>query len=137
MSTMKCSIVSAEQEIFAGDVQMLSVTGAEGELGITPGHSQLLTSIKPGPVKLTLEDGTEEVFFASGGFVEVQPHEVTLLSEIEERADDIDESKAERAKELALRNQENAESDMDFSRAKAELAEASARLQALRKLRKK
>ena len=50
---MKCSIVSAEQEIFAGDVQMLSVTGAEGELGITPGHSQLLTSIKPGPVKLT------------------------------------------------------------------------------------
>ena len=72
MSTMKCSIVSAEQEIFAGDVQMLSVTGAEGELGITPGHSQLLTSIKPGPVKLTLEDGTEEVFFASGGFVEVQ-----------------------------------------------------------------
>ena len=76
-------------------------------------------------------------FFASGGFVEVQPHEVTLLSDIAERADDIDESKAERAKELALRNQENAESDMDFSRAKAELAEASARLQALRKLRKK
>ena len=137
MSTMKCSIVSAEQEIFAGDVQMLSVTGAEGELGITPGHSQLLTSIKPGPVKLTLQDGSEEVFFASGGFVEVQPQEVTLLSDIAERADDIDESKAERAKELALRNQENAESDMDFSRAKAELAEASARLQALRKLRKK
>ncbi len=137
MSTMKCNIVSAEKEIFSGDIQMLSVTGSEGELGITPGHSQLLTSIKPGPVKLTLDDGSEEVFFASGGFVEVQPQEVTLLSDVAERASDIDESKAERARELALRDQENAQSDIDFSKAKAELAEASARLQALRKLRKK
>jgi len=134
---MKCNIVSAEKEIFSGDIQMLSVTGSEGELGITPGHSQLLTSIKPGPVKLTLDDGSEEVFFASGGFVEVQPQEVTLLSDVAERASDIDESKAERARELALRDQENAQSDIDFSKAKAELAEASARLQALRKLRKK
>ena len=134
---MKCNIVSAEKEIFSGDIQMLSVTGEEGELGITPGHSQLLTSIKPGPVKLTLDDGSEEVFFASGGFVEVQPQEVTLLSDVAERASDIDESKAERARELALRDQENAQSDIDFSKAKAELAEASARLQALRKLRKK
>jgi len=137
MSTMKCNIVSAEKEIFSGDIQMLSVTGSEGELGITPGHSQLLTSIKPGPVKLTLDDGSEEVFFASGGFVEVQPQEVTLLSDVAERASDIDESKAERARELAIRDQENAQSDIDFSKAKAELAEASARLQALRKLRKK
>ena len=134
---MKCNIVSAEKEIFSGDIQMLSVTGSEGELGITPGHSQLLTSIKPGPVKLTLDDGSEEVFFASGGFVEVQPQEVTLLSDVAERASDIDESKAERARELAIRDQENAQSDIDFSKAKAELAEASARLQALRKLRKK
>ena len=134
---MKCNIVSAEKEIFSGDIQMLSVTGSEGELGITPGHSQLLTSIKPGPVKLTLDDDSEEVFFASGGFVEVQPQEVTLLSDAAERASDIDESKAERARELALRDQENAQSDIDFSKAKAELAEASARLQALRKLRKK
>ena len=134
---MKCNIVSAEKEIFSGDIQMLSVTGSEGELGITPGHSQLLTSIKPGPVKLTLDDGSEEVFFASGGFVEVQPQEVTLLSDVAERASDIDESKAERARELALRDQENAQSDIDFSKAKAELAEASARLQALRKLRKR
>ena len=130
MSTILCNIVSAESEIFSGQVEMVVATGTLGELGITPGHSQLLTGIKAGPVKITLEGGEEKVFFMSGGFIEVQPDAVTLLSDVAERAEDIDEAEAERARD-------NASSDVDFSKAKAELAEVSARLQTLRKMRKK
>ena len=71
MSTILCSIVSAEKEIFSEDVAMVVATGTMGELGITPGHTQLLTGIKPGPVKVVKENGEEEVFFLSGGFIEV------------------------------------------------------------------
>ena len=137
MSTIQCSIVSAEKEIFSESVSMVVATGSMGELGITPGHSQLLTGIKPGPVKIVKENGEEEVFFLSGGFIEVQPDVVTLLSDVAIRAEDIDEAEAERARELAERARDNASSDVDFSKAKAELAEVSARLQTLRKMRKK
>tara|TARA_X000000368_G_scaffold63555_1_gene45124 strand:- start:1403 stop:1816 length:414 start_codon:yes stop_codon:yes gene_type:complete len=137
MSTILCNIVSAESEIFSGQVEMVVATGTLGELGITPGHSQLLTGIKAGPVKVILEGGEEKIFFLSGGFIEVQPDAVTLLSDVAERAEDIDEAEAERARELAERARDNASSDVDFSKAKAELAEVSARLQTLRKMRKK
>ena len=137
MSTILCSIVSAEKEIFSEDVAMVVATGTMGELGITPGHTQLLTGIKPGPVKVVKENGEEEVFFLSGGFIEVQPDVVTLLSDVAIRAEDIDEEQAEKAREAAEKIKENADSDLDFSRARAELAEAAARLQTLRKLRKK
>ena len=116
---------------------MVVATGSLGELGITPGHSQLLTGIKSGPVKIIKEDGEEEVFFLSGGFIEVQPDVVTLLSDVAIRAEDIDEEQAEKAREQAEKVRDNADSDLDFSRARAELAEAAARLQTLRKLRKK
>ena len=137
MATIQCSIVSAEKEIFSESVSMVVATGSMGELGITPGHSQLLTGIKPGPVKIDKENGEEEVFFLSGGFIEVQPDVVTLLSDVAIRAEDIDEEQAEKAREAAEKIKENADSDLDFSRARAELAEAAARLQTLRKLRKK
>ena len=137
MSTIQCSIVSAEKEIFSESVSMVVATGSMGVLGITPGHSQLLTGIKPGPVKIVKENGEEEVFFLSGGFIEVQPDVVTLLSDVAIRAEDIDEEQAEKAREAAEKIKENADSDLDFSRARAELAEAAARLQTLRKLRKK
>ena len=137
MSTIQCNIVSAEKEIFSENVIMVVATGSLGELGITPGHSQLLTGIKPGPVKIVKENGEEEVFFLSGGFIEVQPDVVTLLSDVAIRAEDIDEEQAEKAREAAEKIKENADSDLDFSRARAELAEAAARLQTLRKLRKK
>jgi F-type H+-transporting ATPase subunit epsilon len=137
MSTIQCNIVSAEKEIFSENVAMVVATGSMGELGITPGHSQLLTGIKPGPVKIVKEDGEEEVFFLSGGFIEVQPDVVTLLSDVAIRAEDIDEEQAEKAREQAEKIRDNADSDLDFSRARAELAEAAARLQTLRKLRKK
>ena len=137
MSTIQCNIVSAEKEIFSENVAMVVATGSLGELGITPGHSQLLTGIKPGPVKIIKEGGEEEVFFLSGGFIEVQPDVVTLLSDVAIRAEDIDEEQAEKAREQAEKVRDNADSDLDFSRARAELAEAAARLQTLRKLRKK
>ena len=129
MSTILCSIVSAEKEIFSEDVAMVVATGTMGELGITPGHTQLLTGIKPGPVKVVKENGEEEVFFLSGGFIEVQPDTITLLSDVAIRAEDIDEEQAEKAREQAEKIRDNADSDLDFSRARAELAEAAARLQ--------
>ena len=136
MATIQCNIVSPEGELFSGEVEMLSAEGGAGEIAITPRHAPLLTNLKPGPVKLTLEGG-EEVFFASGGFLEVQPGEVTLLTDVAERADDIDSAAAERAKELAERELEDQKADMDYSMAAANLAEAAARLKALQKLRKK
>ena len=107
MATIQCSIVSAEKEIFSESVAMVVATGSMGELGITPGHSQLLTGIKPGPVKIVKENGEEEVFFLSGGFIEVQPDVVTLLSDVAIRAEDIDEEQAEKAREAAEKIKDN------------------------------
>tara|TARA_B100000929_G_scaffold266711_1_gene234531 strand:- start:231 stop:644 length:414 start_codon:yes stop_codon:yes gene_type:complete len=137
MSLIKCNIVSPEGELFSGEIEMLTADGGEGEIAITPRHAPLLTNLKPGPVKLILEGGEEEIFFASGGFLEVQPGVITLLTDVAERADDIDAAEAERAKELAERELEDQKSEMDYSLATARLAEAAARLKALQKLRKK
>jgi F-type H+-transporting ATPase subunit epsilon len=137
MSLIQCNIVSPEGELFSGEIEMLTADGGDGEIAITPRHAPLLTNLKPGPVKLVLEGGTEEVFFASGGFLEVQPGVITLLTDVAERADDIDAAEAERAMELAERELEDQKSEMDYSLATAQLAEAAARLKALQKLRKK
>ena len=137
MSLIQCNIVSPEGELFSGEIEMLTADGGDGEIAITPRHAPLLTNLKPGPVKLVLEGGAEEVFFASGGFLEVQPGVITLLTDVAERADDIDAAEAERAKELAERELEDQKSEMDYSLAAAQLVEAAARLKALQKLRKK
>ena len=137
MSLIQCNIVSPEGELFSGEIEMLTADGGAGEIAITPRHAPLLTNLKPGPVKLVLEGGDEEVFFASGGFLEVQPGVITLLTDVAERADDIDAAEAERAKELAERELEDQKSELDYSLATARLAEAAARLKALQKLRKK
>ena len=100
-TTVHCSIVSAEQEIFSGLVEMVVASGTLGELGIMPGHAPLLSGIKPGPVKLVLEGGDEEIFFASGGFIEVQPTAVTILADTAIRADNIDEAAASEAEQKA------------------------------------
>ena len=137
MSLIQCNIVSPEGELFSGEIEMLTADGGDGEIAITPRHAPLLTNLKPGPVKLVLEGGAEEVFFASGGFLEVQPGVITLLTDVAERADDIDAAEAERAMELAERELEDQKSELDYSLAAAQLAEAAARLKALQKLRKK
>ena len=96
-STVFCSIVSAEEEIFSGQVEMVVASGTIGELGILPGHTPLITGVRPGPVRLIMEGGEEEIFFASGGYIEVQPTAITILADTALRADDLDEAAAAEA----------------------------------------
>ncbi|MFU8813878.1 MAG: F0F1 ATP synthase subunit epsilon [Pseudomonadales bacterium] len=135
--TMHCDIVSAEEEIFSGRVTLVSVTGTMGELGIMPGHAPLLTGIRPGPVKLRFNDGEEQVFFASGGYLEVQPGVVTLLADTAVRAEDIDEAAALEAQKAAEHALEERDAGVEFSVAAAQLAEAMARQRTLDELRKR
>ena len=134
--TMHCDIVSAEKSIFSGLVEMVVAAGSLGDLGIAPGHAPLLTALIPGPVKLILQNGEEEVFYVSGGFLEVQRGVVTLLSDTALRADDLDEAAAQQAVEDAERAIANQGAEFDYSIAAAQLAEAAAQLRSLRKIRK-
>ena len=135
--TIHCDIVSAEKEIFSGRVTMISVTGSLGELGIMPGHAPLLTGIRPGPVRLQLDDGEEQVFFASGGFLEVQPGVVTILADTAERAEDLDEAAAVEAQQAAERLLQEQTADVEFSVEAAQLAEAMAQQRTLAELKKR
>ena len=134
-TTVHCSIVSAEQEIFSGLIEMIVATGSLGELGIKPGHAPLLSGIKPGPVRLILEGGEEEVFFASGGYIEVQPTAVTILADTAIRADNIDEAAAAEAEKKAQAELNDNRADVDFARVSADLQEQAAMLRTVRKLR--
>ncbi len=134
--TMHCDIVSAEKSIFSGLVEMVVASGSLGDLGIAPGHAPLLTALIPGPVKLVLAGGEEEIFYVSGGFLEVQRGVVTLLSDTAQRADDVDEASALQAIEEAERAIANKGAEFDYSIAAAQLAEAAAQLRALRQIKK-
>ncbi len=135
--TVHVDIVSAEKQIYSGLAEQVFATGALGELGIKPGHSQLLTSLKPGQVRLQLPDNKEEVFYISGGMLEVQPHLVTILADSAERAADLDEAEAQQAMEKAKALLQDQQADIDYARALADVAEASAQLAAIRKIRDK
>ena len=135
MSNIKISIVSSSEEIYSGEATMIFATGSLGELGIAPGHTPLLTGLAAGPVRV--QNGSEEeTFFCSGGFVEVQPNAVTILSDTAERADSLDESEALKAKEAAEQSLADQQSTIDYTKAAAQLAEAVARLKTIQKLRK-
>lgn len=134
--TMHVDIVSAEKEIYSGTAQMVSATAELGEVGILPRHSQMLTRLKPGQVRIKVSDTEEEVIWISGGILEVQPHVVTVLADTAERARDLDEAAALAAKEAAERAMADRRSDFDYAKAQAELAEAVAQLRAIEKLRK-
>ncbi len=136
MSLIKCQIVSAEEEIFSGDVAMVFATGEMGELGIAPRHTPLLTRLKPGQVRVQMEDGSEEFYYVSGGLIEIQPHVVTVLADTAIRAHDIDEAAANKAREEAEKMLEDKQSDLDVAQAQAQLAESLAQLAALERLRK-
>lgn len=135
--TVHLDIVSAEQGIFSGLVEMVVAAGENGDLGILYGHAPLLTSLNPGPVKVTKQGGEEEVFYVSGGYLEVQPSKVTILADAALRATDIDEAAAQKAQDEARHAITNKAGEMDYSRATAQLAEAAAQLRALKQLRKK
>lgn len=135
-STIRCDIVSAEEEIFHGDVQMVVATGEMGELGIAPRHAPLITRLRPGKVLLTLANGEKVDIVVSGGILEVQPQVVTVLADTAIRAENIDEAKAIEAKAEAERVLANRSEAMEIAEAQAKLAEAMAQLQALERLRK-
>jgi len=132
--TVHCDIVSAEESLFSGLVKMVIVSGVEGELGISYGHAQLLTALKPGPVRIIKDNGDEEVLFLSGGYAEIQPNMVTILADLAER--EIDEEAAKKAREEAEHALRSAPADIDYARISAQLAEAEARLRTMQAIRK-
>lgn len=135
--TMQVNIVSAEKEIFSGIVTQVFAPAEMGEVGIMPRHAPMLSTLKPGVVRVTSQEGDEQSFFVSGGILEIQPHVVTILSDTALRAADIDESAALQAKARAEAAIKDKASDMDYAKAKTELIEAVAQIEALRKVRKK
>jgi len=129
-------IVSAEQQIYSGEAEMVIAPGEGGELGILPEHIPLLTRIKPGTLRVKpAGGGEEEVIYVSGGMMEVQPDRVTVLADTSVRAHDLDEAKAMEAERLAKEALANKTGAMEIAKAQAELAEAAAQIQAIRKLR--
>ena len=135
--TVHCDIVSADESLFSGLIEMVVATGSLGELGVTAGHAPLLSDLKPGPVRLIKQNGEEEIYYLSGGFLEVQPNMVSILADTAVRADDIDEAAAAEAvkdAETALANQTG---EIEYSKAAAMLAESAAQLRTVQTLRKK
>jgi F-type H+-transporting ATPase subunit epsilon len=135
--SVHCDIVSAEEQIYSGLVELVVAAGEMGDLGIAPGHAPLMTKLNPGPVRVIKQGGEEEVFYVSGGYMEVQPSLVTVLADSAERAHDVDEAAALEAKKEAERELANQSGDFDYSRAASQLAEASARLRVIQRMRNK
>ena len=133
--TFRLEIVSAEQSLFSGEANFVVVPGVDGELGIYPNHTPLLTKIKPGTLKFHAKDeSVETLFFVAGGFLEVQPTVVTVLADTVVRGEEIDQVRAEEAK----RNAEEAiakapEDKIALATAQAELSSAMAELRTLQK----
>jgi F-type H+-transporting ATPase subunit epsilon len=136
-TTIHVDVVSAEESIFSGEAHFVALPGEAGELGIFPRHTPLITSIKPGAVRIEKADGTEEFVFVAGGLLEVQPNKVTVLSDTAIRGKDIDETKATAARAAAEEALKNAKNDIDIAMAQSELAVMAAQIAALRKYRQK
>jgi len=132
--SMQVDIVSAEGEIFSGKAEMLYAQAADGEVGVMPHHTQFLSSLKPGTVRVVSGD-EEDHFYISGGIIEIQPSVVTVLADTAIRAADLDEAEANAAKQRAEDAMANAKSETDIARAQVELSEAVAQIQAISKLR--
>jgi F-type H+-transporting ATPase subunit epsilon len=135
--TMHLNIVSAENEIYSGTITQVFAPAEMGEVGVMPRHAPMLSTLKPGVVRVISQDGEEQSFYVSGGILEIQPHVVTILSDTALRAADIDESAALEAKARAEAAMKDKASEMDYAKAKSELIEAVAQIEALKKLRKK
>ncbi|AAU48033.1 F0F1 ATP synthase subunit epsilon [Burkholderia pseudomallei] len=136
MATIKVDVVSAEEQIFSGQAKFVALPGEAGELGILPGHTPLITRIRPGAVRIESESGDEEFVFVAGGILEVQPGAVTVLADTAIRGKDLDAAKAEEARKRAEETLQNAKSDIDLAKAQSELATAMAQLEAIQRLAK-
>lgn len=130
-TTYHLDVVSAEAKLFSGLVEKIQVTGSEGELGIYPGHTPLLTAIKPGMVRIVKERGEEEIIYLSGGVLEVQPNAVTILADTAIRGQDLDEARAMEAKRKAEEHIRGSHNDTDYAQASAELSKAIAILRVI------
>ena len=138
MATLHVDVVSAEESIFSGEAKFVALPGENGELGILPRHTPLITRIKPGTVRITRADnGEEELVFVAGGILEIQPGKVTVLADTAIRGHDLDEAKAVEAKRVAEEAMRNAKSDIDLAKAQGEFAMMAAQIAAISKLRKK
>ena len=137
MASIHVDIVSAEGEIFAGEANMVYAPARMGEVGIAPRHAPLLTALKPGEVRVEGTDGNEQFFYITGGMLEVQPHQVTVLADTALRGDQLDEAAALAAQQEAEEALKGASEETDLARAQQELAEAQARYRAAQKLKGK
>lgn len=135
--TMHLNIVSAENEIYSGTITQVFAPAELGEVGVMPRHAPMLSTLRAGVVRAISQEGEEQSFYVSGGILEIQPHVVTILSDTALRAADIDESAALEAKARAEAAMKDKASDMDYAKAKSELIEAVAQIEALKKLRKR
>ncbi|MEY3883463.1 MAG: hypothetical protein RIS87_1028 [Pseudomonadota bacterium] len=136
-NTVHIDVVSAEASIFSGEAEFVVAPASAGEVGIFPHHAPMVTSIKPGALRIKLPDTAQEtLIFISGGILEVQPGLITVLADTAVRGHDLDEAKAIAAKEAAMEAMQNRTSDMDYAKAQAELSEALAQIQAIERLRK-
>lgn len=133
MATLQCSVVSAREALYSGEISMLIATGVEGEIGVLPGHTPLITLLKPGVMRLQTPDGSEEVIYVSGGVLEVQPNMVTVLADTAMRAHNLDESKIVEARRQAEQMLVNQSDTLQTNAALASLAESVAQLQTIRK----
>jgi F-type H+-transporting ATPase subunit epsilon len=137
-NTVRVDVVSAEEAIFSGDAEFIAAPASAGEVGVYPHHAPMITTIKPGALRIKLPDTAEEtLIFVSGGLLEVQPGLVTVLADTAIRGHDLDEAKALAAKAAAEEAMKNRASDMDYAKAQAELSEAVAQILAIQKLRSK
>ncbi|MGD9021468.1 MAG: F0F1 ATP synthase subunit epsilon [Lysobacterales bacterium] len=136
-NTFHCDIVSAHREIFSGEVAVVYASGIDGELGIHPQHAPLFTQLKPGTVRVQDTDGQEQIFFVSGGLLEVQPHIVTIMADTVARSDELDRSAAMAAKAEAEQELANRTGEMEIAEAKIKLMKAMAQLQTLERIRKR
>ncbi len=137
-NTIQVDVVSAEEQIFSGKAEFIALPGEMGELGILPGHTPLITRIRPGAVRIKVPGEAEETFvFVAGGILEVQPHTVTVLADTAIRGHDLDEAKVLEAKRLAEEAAANRGSAIDYAVAQAEIALMVAQLAAIQRLRQK
>lgn len=134
MAPMKVEIITAEQVVYSEDVDVLVAPGVEGELGILPQHAPLMTMLQPGEIRVR-RDGGEVSMSVSGGFLEVMANKVTILADSAERADEIDEARAQEAMKRAQERIQMHPADMDLERAVAALRRSQARLRVAQRRR--
>ena len=137
MSAIKLEIVSAETAIFSGEATMVVAPGKDGDLGIAPKHTPLLTTLRPGEIEVHKEGEDKEHIYVTGGILEVQPHMVTILADSATHSDELDEEAALEAKNLAEQALKGADKKEDLEQAQAQLVEAAARYSAVKKLKGK